>query len=43
MTGLLPAALAEFVRLHPQLEIYLEPGELDLALSKSVRRRSTLR
>jgi DNA-binding transcriptional LysR family regulator len=26
MTGLLPAALADFVRLHPQLEIYLEPG-----------------
>ncbi|MET0203533.1 MAG: LysR family transcriptional regulator [Casimicrobiaceae bacterium] len=26
MTGLLPAALADFVRLQPQLEIYLEPG-----------------
>jgi DNA-binding transcriptional LysR family regulator len=26
MTGLLPAALADFVRSHPQIEIYLEPG-----------------
>src|SRR5262245_49095400 len=26
MTGLLPAALADFVRQYPQLEIYLEPG-----------------
>ncbi len=35
MTGLMPAALADFVRLHPQLEIYLEPGN-SLALYRKV-------
>ena len=35
MTGLLPGVLADFVRLHPHLEIYLEPGN-SIALYRKV-------